>query len=138
MLHYLGFPNYGDEVIRLGDKTQLWRKEDTLEVLERIRDAMHFRRVNKSDLAHLVGVRQSTVSQWFTKERLPDTEVFLLLQRVLGGDGNWWFGLGGTGPPREQLPVPPRERITQTKRVAKAASKARTLTPKKRVGRKDG
>jgi transcriptional regulator with XRE-family HTH domain len=93
--------------IRLSEPSQLWRKEDTLALLQRIEDALHWRRVSKSELAGLLGVRKATVTQWFTKARLPDTDVFLSIQRVLGGDGNWWMGIEpGTPPERVPLPLP--------------------------------
>jgi DNA-binding transcriptional regulator YiaG len=89
--------NNHDDVqdIRLSEPSQLWRIEDTRALLQRIEDAMHWRRVSKSELAGLLGVRKGTVTQWFTLVRLPDTEVFLKLMKVLGGDPNWWMGDGG-------------------------------------------
>lgn len=102
-------------------------------LLERIRDAMHFRRVSKSGLAILLGVRQATVTQWFTKERLPDTVVFLSLQRVLGGDGNWWYGMpGGVAPPREAVTPPPakeRAQARQSIEVVNAVESAQADQP---------
>lgn len=122
----------------MNEDSQLWRKEDTLALLDRLRDAMHLRRVRAAGLSRLIGVREATVSQWFTLGRLPDTEVLLAVMRVLGGDGNWWLGTGGEAPPRETLPVPPREKVTQTKRAAAAVKSARKGTPKKQAGRKGG
>lgn len=91
--------------IRLNEPSQLWRKEDTLALLQRLEDALHWRRVSKSELAGLVGVRKATVTQWFTLVRLPDTEVLFKVMRVLGGDPNWWLG-ADNGVPPDRLPLP--------------------------------
>lgn len=92
----------------MGDGKQLWRKEDTLALLQRLEDAMHYRRINKSELAEMMGVRQATVSQWFTLRRLPKTAEFMKLPKVLGGDANWWHGMEGGVPP-ERVPFQPIE-----------------------------
>lgn len=92
--------------IRLSEQSQLWRKEDTLTLLERIEDALHFRRVSKSELAGLIGVRKATVTQWFSLTRLPEAESFFNVMRVLGGDANWWLTGSGVPPDRVPLPLP--------------------------------
>lgn len=128
--------------IRLSEEMQLWRKEDTLRLLERLSDAMHFRQVNKSELARLLGIRGATVTQWFSLERLPDTDVLLSAMRLLGGEPNWWLRYGeGTSaaPPRDRLEPPPHNKTQQVKRVAGAVKASQKGTqPKKQAGRKDG
>jgi DNA-binding XRE family transcriptional regulator len=94
------------QVIRLSEPSQLWRKEDTLALLDRLDAAMRLRRVNQTELAEMLDVRKATVSQWFSLERLPETEIFLKLPKVLGGDANWWHGMDGGKPP-DRVPLHP-------------------------------
>jgi transcriptional regulator with XRE-family HTH domain len=58
--------------------------------LERVDAAMKRQGMNKGGLAKALGIeRAGTVSQWWTKSRLPDSAVILRLPEILEVDGHW-------------------------------------------------
>jgi transcriptional regulator with XRE-family HTH domain len=66
------------------------------EFFERVRQVMDARAMSQADLARDLGVGVATVSEWFTRGRVPNGDVMLRLPGVLGVNGHWL--LTGDGP----------------------------------------
>ncbi|MFP4624780.1 MAG: helix-turn-helix domain-containing protein [Gemmatimonadota bacterium] len=64
--------------------------------LSRLRQALDLRAMSQADLARALGVRQATVSDWFTHRHPPNGLVMLRLPGVLGVNAGWLFS--GDGP----------------------------------------
>jgi HTH-type transcriptional regulator, cell division transcriptional repressor len=65
--------------------------------LGRIREALDARRMTQADLARRLGVRDATVTEWFTRGRIPNGMAMLRLPRVLGVRTEWLFHGDGDG-----------------------------------------
>lgn len=64
--------------------------------LARLRRGLEKREMSQADLARALDVGEATVSEWFTRGRVPQGDVFLRLPGVLGVNGHWL--LTGDGP----------------------------------------
>ena len=64
--------------------------------LARLRRGLEKREMTQADLARALDVGEATVSEWFTRGRVPQGDVFLRLPGVLGVNGHWL--LTGDGP----------------------------------------
>jgi transcriptional regulator with XRE-family HTH domain len=64
--------------------------------IERVREVLGSRRMSQVDLARELGVGAATVSEWFTRGRVPNGDVMLRLPHVLAVNGHWL--LTGEGP----------------------------------------
>lgn len=56
---------------------------------ERLRQVLDDRGMSQADLARELGVGVATVSEWFTRGRVPNGDVMLRLPRVLHLNGHW-------------------------------------------------
>ncbi|MBV9774413.1 MAG: helix-turn-helix transcriptional regulator [Gemmatimonadetes bacterium] len=63
---------------------------------ERLRQVLDDRGMSQADLARELGVGVATVSEWFTRGRVPNGDVMLRLPHVLRVSGHWL--LTGEGP----------------------------------------
>ena len=63
---------------------------------ERLRQCLDDRGMSQADLARGLGVGVATVSEWFTRGRVPNGDVMLRLPSTLGVSGHWL--LTGEGP----------------------------------------
>ena len=63
---------------------------------ERLRQVLDDRGMSQADLAREVGVGVATVSEWFTRGRVPNGDVMLRLPQALSVNGHWL--LTGEGP----------------------------------------
>lgn len=63
---------------------------------ERLRQALGDRGMSQADLARELGVGVATVSEWFTRGRVPSGDVMLRLPHALAVNGHWL--LTGAGP----------------------------------------
>jgi transcriptional regulator with XRE-family HTH domain len=63
---------------------------------ERLRQLLDDRGMSQADLAREVGVGVATVSEWFTRGRVPNGDVMLRLPHALSVNGHWL--LTGEGP----------------------------------------
>lgn len=63
---------------------------------ERVRQCLDDRSMSQADLARELGVGVATVSEWFTRGRVPNGDVMLRLPHALGVNGHWL--LTGEGP----------------------------------------
>jgi len=63
---------------------------------ERLRQVLADRGMSQADLARELGVGEATVSEWFTRGRVPSGDVLLRLPAVLEVNGHWL--LTGEGP----------------------------------------
>jgi transcriptional regulator with XRE-family HTH domain len=63
---------------------------------ERLRQLLDDRGMSQADLAREVGVGVATVSEWFTRGRVPNGDVMLRLPHALAVNGHWL--LTGEGP----------------------------------------
>lgn len=70
---------------------------------ERLRQVLDDRALSQADLARELGVGVATVSEWFTRGRVPNGDVMLRLPGALRVNGHWL--LTGEGP-RELDPAP--------------------------------
>lgn len=70
---------------------------------ERLRQVLDDRGMSQADLARELGVGVATVSEWFTRGRVPNGDVMLRLPHALNVSGHWL--LTGHGP-REYEPAP--------------------------------
>ncbi|HET7461300.1 MAG TPA: helix-turn-helix transcriptional regulator [Longimicrobium sp.] len=70
---------------------------------ERLRQVLDDRGMSQADLARELGVGVATVSEWFTRGRVPNGDVMLRLPAALNVSGHWL--LTGQGP-REYEPAP--------------------------------
>jgi transcriptional regulator with XRE-family HTH domain len=70
---------------------------------ERLRQVLDDRGLSQADLARELGVGVATVSEWFTRGRVPNGDVMLRLPGALRVNGHWL--LTGDGP-RELDPAP--------------------------------
>lgn len=70
---------------------------------ERLRQVLDDRGLSQADLARELGVGVATVSEWFTRGRVPNGDVMLRLPGALRVNGHWL--LTGEGP-REREPSP--------------------------------
>lgn len=64
--------------------------------LARLRRGLEKRSMSQAELARALGVGEATVSEWFTRGRVPQGDVFLRLPGVLAVNGHWL--LTGDGP----------------------------------------
>jgi transcriptional regulator with XRE-family HTH domain len=62
----------------------------------RLRQCLDEQGMSQADLARELGVGVATVSEWFTRGRVPGGEVMLRLPHVLRVNGHWM--LTGEGP----------------------------------------
>lgn len=70
---------------------------------ERLRQVLDDRELSQADLARELGVGVATVSEWFTRGRVPNGDVMLRLPGALRVNGHWL--LTGEGPrEREREP----------------------------------
>jgi transcriptional regulator with XRE-family HTH domain len=65
---------------------------------ERLRLCLKDREMSQADLARELGVGVATVSEWFTRGRVPNGDVMLRLPHTLQVNGHWLLTGGG---PRE-------------------------------------
>ena len=63
---------------------------------ERLRQLLDDRRMSQADLARDLAVGVATVSEWFTRGRVPNGDVMLRLPAALNVNGHWL--LTGEGP----------------------------------------
>lgn len=63
---------------------------------ERLRQLLEDRGMSQADLARELGVGVATVSEWFTRGRVPNGDVMLRLPHALNVNGHWL--LTGEGP----------------------------------------
>jgi len=63
---------------------------------ERLRQVLDDQGMSQADLARELGVGVATVSEWFTRGRVPNGDVMLRLPGALGVNGHWL--LTGEGP----------------------------------------
>lgn len=63
---------------------------------ERLRQVLDDREMSQADLARELGVGVATVSEWFTRGRVPNGDVMLRLPYTLRVNGHWL--LTGEGP----------------------------------------
>jgi transcriptional regulator with XRE-family HTH domain len=63
---------------------------------ERLRQVLDDRGMSQADLARELGVGVATVSEWFTRGRVPNGDVMLRLPTALNVNGHWL--LTGHGP----------------------------------------
>lgn len=63
---------------------------------ERLRQCLDARGMSQADLARDLGVGVATVSEWFTRGRVPNGDVMLRLPNTLEVSGHWL--LTGEGP----------------------------------------
>lgn len=63
---------------------------------ERLRQLMEDRGMSQADLARELGVGVATVSEWFTRGRVPNGDVMLRLPHAMSVNGHWL--LTGEGP----------------------------------------
>lgn len=63
---------------------------------ERLRQCLDDRSMSQADLARELGVGVATVSEWFTRGRVPNGDVMLRLPSTLHVSGHWL--LTGEGP----------------------------------------
>jgi transcriptional regulator with XRE-family HTH domain len=68
---------------------------------ERLRQVLDDRRMSQADLARELNVGVATVSEWFTRGRVPNGDVMLRLPAALRVDGHWL--LTGEGPREREL-----------------------------------
>jgi len=68
---------------------------DVTGLLKRIRVALERRGMSQGDLARTLGVRAATVSEWFTRNRIPHSTVLLRLPSILGVSHAWLFSEEG-------------------------------------------
>jgi transcriptional regulator with XRE-family HTH domain len=79
------------------DATPARRKAVELSAFfERLRLVLDDRSMSQADLARDLGVGVATVSEWFTRGRVPNGDVMLRLPLALEVDGHWL--LTGEGP----------------------------------------
>jgi hypothetical protein len=64
--------------------------------LDRLRELLEDRDMTQSELARGLEVGEATVSEWFTRGRVPQGDVFLRLPWLLRVNGHWL--LTGEGP----------------------------------------
>lgn len=67
---------------------------------ERIRQVLDERQMSQADFARELGVGVATVSEWFTRGRVPNGDVMLRLPAVLDVNGHWLL----TGEGARNLP----------------------------------
>jgi transcriptional regulator with XRE-family HTH domain len=80
-----------------GNATPARRRAGELSAFfERLRQCLHERAMSQADLARQLGVGVGTVSEWFTRGRVPNGDVMLRLPAALGVNGHWL--LTGEGP----------------------------------------
>lgn len=63
---------------------------------ERLRQCLDDRHMSQADLARDLGVGVATVSEWFTRGRVPSGDIMLRLPQTLQVSGHWL--LTGEGP----------------------------------------
>ncbi|HET7231082.1 MAG TPA: helix-turn-helix transcriptional regulator [Longimicrobium sp.] len=93
-----GTPIVGDAVLAPEQNAgPLRRKAVELSAFfERLRQVLDDRGMSQADLARELGVGVATVSEWFTRGRVPNGDVMLRLPAALGVSGHWL--LTGQGP----------------------------------------
>lgn len=65
------------------------RREVVELFFDRLRVLLKDRRMSQADLARDLGVGEATVSEWFTRGRVPQGDVMLRLPHVLQVSGHW-------------------------------------------------
>jgi len=64
--------------------------------LDRLRELLEDRDISQAELARGLGVGVATVSEWFTRGRVPQGDVFLQLPALLQVNGHWLLTGEGT------------------------------------------
>lgn len=84
-------PRSGDEVLPAdnGSNSSRSKGAELTAFFERLRLALEHRERTQADLARDLGVGTATVSEWFTRGRVPSGDVMLRLPSVLGISGHW-------------------------------------------------
>jgi transcriptional regulator with XRE-family HTH domain len=72
------------------------RGSDLSSFVERLRQCLLERGMSQADLARGLGIGVATVSEWFTRGRVPNGDVMLRLPAALQVSGHWL--LTGEGP----------------------------------------
>lgn len=57
--------------------------------LRRVKAVLREKEMSQAELSRSLGVGQATVSEWFTRHRVPNGAVLLQLPGVLGVNGHW-------------------------------------------------
>jgi transcriptional regulator with XRE-family HTH domain len=83
---------------------------------ERLRQVLDDRAMSQADLARELGVGVATVSEWFTRGRVPNGDVMLRLPRVLDVNGHWSAHRPGRARPDRR-----RRRRSRTSAAARRA-----------------
>ena len=69
---------------------------------ERLRTVLRARRMSQADLARQLRISGTTVSEWFTRGRMPHGDVMLRMPEVLEVNGHWLLTGHGT---RDRVPT---------------------------------
>jgi transcriptional regulator with XRE-family HTH domain len=93
-----GVPGTGVEGLATERNTSPVRRKavELSAFFERLRHLLEERRMSQAELARDLGVGVATVSEWFTRGRVPNGDVLLRLPHVLAVNGHWL--LTGEGP----------------------------------------
>lgn len=91
-------PTAGVGVLASGSKAGTTRRKavELSAFFERLRLCLDDRDMSQADLARDLGVGVATVSEWFTRGRVPSGEIMLRLPQTLQVNGHWL--LTGEGP----------------------------------------
>jgi transcriptional regulator with XRE-family HTH domain len=91
-------PGEGIRSLASGPNTSLARRKaaELSAFFERLRQCLDDRGMSQADLARDLGVGVATVSEWFTRGRVPNGDVMLRLPSTLQVSGHWL--LTGEGP----------------------------------------
>lgn len=84
-------PRAGGEVLPAenGSSSSRSKGAELTAFFERLRTALEHRERTQADLARDLGVGTATVSEWFTRGRVPSGDVMLRLPHALGISGHW-------------------------------------------------
>lgn len=76
----------------LASETRVGARRNVMELsafIERLRLCLKDREMSQADLARELGVGVATVSEWFTRGRVPNGDVMLRLPQALQVNGHW-------------------------------------------------